>query len=165
MKRGGTRIKHPEQGGDALIRYRTGDVAALIRKPCQCGASTLVRIGSIPKRVALITEIGKQEKIYTSLFDEALYQIQGLVDYRIFLSRDNGKDAMHCKVEILGDGENISDRLSVIGGQVIGENIKERVTRQLLTIPPVRKSVETGLLAQPKVEIVERVCSEGAGEA
>jgi len=48
------------------------------------------------------------------------------------------------------------DRSSVISGQVIGENIKERVTRKLLTISPVRKSVDADLLAQPEVEIVER---------
>ena len=126
--------------GMPLIRYRTGDVAALIRRPCQCGATTLVRIGSIPKRVALIAEIGKQEKIYTSLFDEALYRIPDLVDYRIFLSGDNGRDRMRCKVEILGHGDTIH----------------ERVTRQLMTIPPVRKSVQADLLSQPEIEIVPR---------
>jgi len=126
--------------GMPLIRYRTGDVATLIRKPCTCGASTLIRIGHIPKRVALITEIGKQEKIYTSIFDEALYQIPDLVDYRIFISKDNGRDAMLCKVEILGDGDRIG----------------ERVAGQLLTIPPVRKSVEADLLTLSDVEIVER---------
>ncbi len=133
--------------GMPLIRYRTGDVAALIRRPCDCGASTLVRIGSIPKRVALISEIGEQEKIYTSLFDEALYQIPKLVDYRIFLSKENGKDSMVCKVEVLGDGDTVGDRLSVIGGQVIG---------QLLGIPAVRKSIDADLLALPEIEIVER---------
>ena len=126
--------------GMPLIRYRTGDVAALIRRPCQCGAPTLVRIGSIPKRVALIAEIGEQEKIYTSMFDEALYQIPDLVDYRIFLSGDNGRDKMRCKVEILGDGNSIH----------------ERVTSQLMTIPPVRKCVAANLLCPPEIEIVAR---------
>jgi len=126
--------------GMPLIRYKTGDVASMIRRPCRCGASTLIRIGHIPKRVALIAEIGKQEKIYTSLFDEALYEIYNLVDYRIFLSRDNGQDAMLCKVEILGGGENI----------------EKKVISRLRTIPAVRKSIEAGLLKQPEIEIVER---------
>jgi len=126
--------------GMPLIRYRTGDVAALIHSPCRCGAATLIRIGPIPKRVALIIEIGDREKIYTSLFDEVLYQIPDLVDYRIFLSKDNGKDHMRCKVEILGDGDNI----------------EEMVTSQLLTIPPVRKSIAAKLLAQSEIEIVRR---------
>jgi phenylacetate-CoA ligase len=126
--------------GMPLIRYRTGDVAALIRRPCRCGAATLIRIGNIPKRVALITEIGDREKIYTSLFDEVLYQIPDLVDYRIFLSKDNGKDNMLCMVEIQGDRDEI----------------EERVTSQLLTIPPVRKSIAAKLLAQPGIEIVDK---------
>ncbi|MBW1768550.1 MAG: phenylacetate--CoA ligase family protein [Deltaproteobacteria bacterium] len=126
--------------GMPLIRYKTGDVATLIRRPCRCGASTLLRIGHIPKRVALIAEIGKQEKIYTSLFDEALYRIPDLVDYRVFLSREDGKDSMLCKVEILGNGNKI----------------KERVTGELLTIPPIRKSIGSDLMTHPEVEIVER---------
>ena len=112
--------------GMPLIRYRTGDVATLIRRPCVCGASTLMRIGRIPKRVALIAEIGNKERIYTSLFDEALYTIPDLVDYRVFLSRKDGRDSMLLKVEILGEDNNI----------------EERVISQLLQIPPVRKSLE-----------------------
>ncbi len=130
--------------GMPLIRYRTGDMATLIRKPCSCGASTLLRIGSIPKRVALISEIGEGEKIYTSLFDEALYQIPDLVDYRIFLSKENNKDLMTCKVEVLGDREKI------------GDNIEEQVIGQLLGIPAVKNSIDTNLLALPEIEIVER---------
>jgi phenylacetate-coenzyme A ligase PaaK-like adenylate-forming protein len=126
--------------GMPLIRYKTGDVATLIRRPCECGASTLKRIGHIPKRTALIAEIGNKEQIYTSLLDEALYKISDLVDYRVFLSAEDGKDAMLCKVEILGDADNI----------------KDRVTSQLLAIPPIRKSIESGLLLDPEIEIVER---------
>jgi hypothetical protein len=48
------------------------------------------------------------------------------------------------------------DRSSVISGQVIGENIKERVASQLLTIPAIRNSVKADLLGHPIVEIVER---------
>jgi phenylacetate-CoA ligase len=126
--------------GMPLIRYRTGDVASLIRRPCQCGASTLVRIGSIPKRVALIVDIGEHEKIYTSLFDEALYQIPDLVDYRVFISRENGKDSLICKVEVLESGAKIG----------------KQVARQMLTIPPIRKSIEAGFLTQPEIETVDR---------
>ncbi len=146
----GDRIKDEKEGelvlttlnreGMPLIRYRTGDVAALVRRPCECGAKTLVRIGNIPKRIALIAEIGAGEKIYTSLFDEVLYQVQDLVDYRIFLSKNNGKDVMLCKVEILGHGDNIN----------------ERVSNKLFEIIAVRKSMEAGLLAQPEIEIVDR---------
>ncbi|NQT72178.1 MAG: phenylacetate--CoA ligase family protein [Chloroflexi bacterium] len=129
-----------QRDGMPLIRYRTGDVASLRREPCGCGASTLTKIGTLPKRVGLIVKIGDGEQIYTSLFDEVLYQIPELIDYRIFIDRDGDVDALNCKVEVLG---NPSD-------------IEERALQQLLAISPVQKSVQAGLLANPVIELVER---------
>jgi phenylacetate-coenzyme A ligase PaaK-like adenylate-forming protein len=87
---------------------------------------------------ALIAKIGQDEKIYTSLFDEALYKIPELVDYRIFLSRNTERDSMLCKVETLGKGDGIADR----------------VTGQLLTIQPIAGSIEAGLMTRPEIEVV-----------
>ncbi len=129
-----------QRDGMPLIRYRTGDVACLYREPCGCGASTLTKIGTLPKRVGLILKIGDGEQIYTSLFDEVLYQIPELIDYRIFIDRDGDIDTLNCKVEVLG---NPSD-------------IEEKVSQQLLAISPVQKSVQAGLLVNPVIELVER---------
>lgn len=129
-----------QRDGMPLIRYRTGDVASLRREPCGCGASTLTRIGTLPKRVGLIVKIGEGEQIYTSLFDEVLYQIPELIDYRIFIDRDGDMNTLNCKVEVLG---NPSD-------------IEERVLLQLLTIQPIQKSVDSGIMTQPAIEMVER---------
>jgi len=129
-----------QRDGMPLIRYRTGDVACLLREPCGCGASTLTRIGTLPKRVGLIVDIGDGEQIYTSLLDEALYEIPELIDYRVFISRDGDTDFMNCKVEVLGEPSDI----------------EERMLQQLLAIPPVRRCVKAGLLAQPTVELVGR---------
>jgi phenylacetate-coenzyme A ligase PaaK-like adenylate-forming protein len=129
-----------DREGMPLIRYRTGDVASIIRSPCQCGATTLVRIGSIPKRIALVTTIGDHEKIYTSLLDEVMYDFPGLVDYRVIISSKNGKDAFTCQVELLKKNEKTT----------------EQVTRLLLAVPPIKKSIEAGLLLWPEIEIVDR---------
>ncbi|HOO46067.1 MAG TPA: hypothetical protein PLM29_07560 [Deltaproteobacteria bacterium] len=123
-----------------LIRYRTGDVARLIRTPCSCGASTLIRIGKLPLRHALIVKIGENEKIYSSLFDEALHQIPELVDYRIFISKENGQDVLECVAEIFGDTTGKEDLLM----------------EQLLTIPPVRKSLDRNLLAPLHIRFTKR---------
>jgi len=85
-------------------------------------------------------KIGDGEQIYTSLFDEVLYQIPELIDYRIFIDRDGDIDTLNCKVEVLG---NPSD-------------IEEKVSQQLLAISPVQKSVQAGLLVNPVIELVER---------
>ncbi len=126
--------------GMPLIRYKTGDVADIIRRPCRCGASTLVRIGKIPKRMALIVDMGNGEKIYTSLLDEALYRIPDLIDYRLFLSTHNSKDSLTCKIEVLGKEMRI----------------KEQVSDQLLAVPAISKSIEDNLLSYPRIEIVKR---------
>lgn len=123
-----------------LIRYRTGDIARLIRKPCECGASTLIRIGRLPRRHALEVTIGAETKIFSSLFDEALHQIPELIDYRIFISRENGKDLLECVVEVLrGD-----------------TGIGELLIRQLLTIPAVKKCLDDGLLGPPRIRYTKR---------
>lgn len=114
-----------------LIRYRTGDIARLIRRPCRCGASTLIRIGKLPRRYALEVFIGANKKIFSSLFDEALHIIPELVDYRIFVSKENGKDLLECMAEVLG-GKNA--------------DVEELLAKQLATIPAVKESLDDGLL-------------------
>ena len=129
-----------QRDGMPLIRYRTGDVASLCREACGCGATTLTRIGILPRRVGLIVNIGQDEPIYTSLFDEVLYQIPELIDYRKFVSKDGDMDMLNCKAEVLE----------------IPSDIEGRVLQKLLTLPPIQKSVESGLLTQPTIELVER---------
>lgn len=69
-----------------LIRYRTGDIASINRKPCPCG-SKLSRIDAMPKKIGLIYQLETGEEIYSSLFDEVLYELDELVDYRIWLCK------------------------------------------------------------------------------
>lgn len=123
-----------------LIRYRTGDVARLIRTPCACGAATLIKIGKLPLRHALVVKIGENERIYSSLFDEALHRIPELIDYRIFISKENGQDVLECVAEIFGDSTGKEDLL----------------VQQLLTIPPVRKSLDQNLLAPLRIRFTKR---------
>ena len=174
-----------QRDGMPLIRYRTGDVACLRREPCGCGATTLMRIGTLPKRVGLVVKIGDSEQIYTSLFDEVLYQIPELIDYRVFISNDGGKDNLTCKVEMLGGSPGTEERAlqrqfkedtiinachsreggnpemrveSWIPDQVRNDisHLVDELIGRILTIQPIKKSVESGLLAQPKIELVER---------
>jgi phenylacetate-coenzyme A ligase PaaK-like adenylate-forming protein len=88
----------------------------------------------------LIHQVGVGESIYSSLFDEALYGIPDLVDYRIFLSRDNGLDALACKIETLP------------GNGVVARQVQER----LLSIGPISRAVSGGTLAEPIIQHAAR---------
>jgi phenylacetate-coenzyme A ligase PaaK-like adenylate-forming protein len=123
-----------------LIRYRTGDIASITRKPCPCGTS-LSRIGILRKKLGLIYRLESGEDIYSSIFDEALYEMDELIDYRLWLSREeDGKDHLHCVAELLGSDDSS----------------KIRLQQRLLTVPVVERAVKMGFMTQPSVEVVPR---------
>jgi phenylacetate-coenzyme A ligase PaaK-like adenylate-forming protein len=126
--------------GMPLIRYRTGDIARIIRTPCKCGANTVLKIGQILKRKAFIIDIGNKRKIFTSLVDDALYAIPELVDYRLFITMKNGKDAMCCHAEVL---ENIT-------------GVEQQIIQRLISIAPIKDSIDSKMLAMPEIKFVER---------
>lgn len=125
--------------GMPLIRYRTGDLARLIRTPCECGACSLLRIGEIPRRKALMVDIGENDKIYTSLFDDRLYGISELVDYRIFISRINGYDHIKCSAEVLRKSDEL----------------KSKIVSCISSVPQIKKNIKKGFLKDPEVRFVE----------
>jgi len=129
-----------DREGMPVIRYRTGDISRLIGEPCECGAHTLKRISTLPKRLELIHQVGAGESIYSSLFDEALYGIPDLVDYRIFLSRKSGMDALTCKIETL----------------LTNGTVAKQVAERLLKIGPIHRAVDGGMMAKPIIQYTER---------
>ncbi len=126
--------------GTPLIRYKTGDMASLTHKPCQCGASTLQTISKVNKRVKSIIPVGKAGKIYPSLFDEVLYTVPSLVDYRILLTRKGEKGCLICRVE-LSENKSWNPR---------------RIAQLISNIPPIKESIKDGYLTEPQVELADR---------
>ncbi|MEW6616696.1 MAG: DVU_1553 family AMP-dependent CoA ligase [Thermodesulfobacteriota bacterium] len=126
--------------GMPLIRYRTGDIARIIRTPCKCGANTVLKIGQIPKRKALIVEIGNKRKIFTSMVDDALYAVPELVDYRLFITKKNSKDAICCHAEVL---ENST-------------GVEQQIIQRLISIAPIKESIGSKMLGMPEIKFAEK---------
>lgn len=69
-----------------LIRYRTGDLARIDRRTCACGGVT-ARLVDIRGRLGACSMAGGGTLCSPDL-DDLLYQIPGLIDYRIALDHD-----------------------------------------------------------------------------
>ena len=120
-----------------LIRYRTRDISRLIPEPCTCGAKALGKFAPVRKRIGNITRLTGGEEIYPALFDNALMDIPGFVDYRAILDRRNDMEILRFRVEL-----NRADP----------EKIPE-IRKRLRAVPALAKSVEAGAMAEPSIEL------------
>jgi phenylacetate-coenzyme A ligase PaaK-like adenylate-forming protein len=72
--------------GMPLIRYRTGDVAGFIPRPCPCGTS-LRRMGPVRGRWEGAVRLGPGCVLMLPDMDEVLFSLPGLLDYRATVSK------------------------------------------------------------------------------
>ena len=85
--------------GFPLIRYRTGDIAALIPEPCRCGR-TLTRISRIEGRTDDLV-FYKGIKVFPSQIEQILLEVEGTAPhYLIVLAREGGDDVLEIRVEL-----------------------------------------------------------------
>jgi hypothetical protein len=104
-----------------LIRYRTGDMAGLDRSPCRCGGVT-VRLGNIRGRLAgCLLSAGP---LLSQDLDDLLFQIPGLLDYRVTLDR-------------IGTDRLFVDFVAIPAM----DGIEEEIRRMLLHIPEIHGSL------------------------
>lgn len=93
-----------------LIRYRTGDIATLYQSEC---GSHLDILGHIVRRKEGAYELNGRP-IFPAIFDQALFEMPDLLDYRIFADGDQ----LHIEVEALDersfDRERLIEKLMAI---------------------------------------------------
>ncbi|MCB2214817.1 DVU_1553 family AMP-dependent CoA ligase [Desulfofustis glycolicus] len=83
--------------GMPLIRYRSGDLAALLTFPCPCG-SQLRRLSRIRKRVGEQVELPSGKVFYLAELDEVLFSVPCLEDYGARLLPTTPKFVLEVKV-------------------------------------------------------------------
>lgn len=90
-----------------LIRYRTGDIAALYKSEC---GSHLDMLGHIVRRKEGAYPFNGK-KIFPSIFDQAIFEMPETLDYRIFIDGDQ----IHFDIEVLDektfDSEKLTEKL------------------------------------------------------
>jgi phenylacetate-CoA ligase len=132
-----------------LIRYRTHDVSRLIAGSCPCGASTLLRIDTVRKRLDSILEIGDGDEICPTYFDDTLFEVPGLIDYQMTVTKEKDKDRLDFKIEMISKPGNRS------------AEIKDK----LLSVPIVAKNIAAGRMVAPRIDIVGWGALQSVGRA
>jgi phenylacetate-coenzyme A ligase PaaK-like adenylate-forming protein len=121
-----------------LIRYRTHDISRMIQEPCACGAASLLKFDKVKKRLELIATLAGGDEVYPTLFDDLLFEIPGLIDYRLALIRHEDKDRLDFKIEM----------------QFECPDILPEIRRKLALAPIIAKNIAAGGMAEPRIEIL-----------
>lgn len=86
-----------------LIRYRTGDIAALYKSEC---GSHLDTLGHILRRKEGASILNGHE-LFPAVFDEAIFSVEDVLDYRIFIDGEQ----LYFDVEVLDENHFDSEAL------------------------------------------------------
>lgn len=121
-----------------LIRYRTHDISRLMVDPCPCGASTLIRIDTVKKRLESILKIGDGYEIYPTYFDDMLFEVPGLIDYQVTVTSEKDKDRLDFRIEMITKTETSSSE----------------IRKKLLSAPIVAESIAAGKMVPPRIDIL-----------
>jgi phenylacetate-CoA ligase len=90
--------------GMPLIRYRTGDLSRIIPGDCPCG-TTLKTLERIKNRLDGYVCVGKSSRLSMADLDEALFPIEGLVNYTAEITRGESKDRLIIHAELVPGSE------------------------------------------------------------
>jgi phenylacetate-CoA ligase len=121
-----------------LLRYRTGDIAALHFEPCACGR-TLARIGSLRGRRDDMLII-RGVNLYPSEIEHALLGVTGVAPhYQLVVDRPGALDELTVHCEPVGDGLD-HDELRARVAQALREATGITIAVELLAPGAVPRS-------------------------
>lgn len=86
--------------GMPLIRYRTGDLGSFIPGDCPCGTA-LKTLACITSRIAGRVALGSGAVLTLADLDEALYALEGVLDFTATLVRAGERDELRLDVSVL----------------------------------------------------------------
>ena len=119
--------------GFPLIRYRTGDLAALYERSCPCGRTTL-RMSRIAGRTDNLI-IFKGSKLMPEQIGDLLLSVQGLTPhYQIILETKNLVEEMEVKVEI---SENLPGFDEIRKLEAMKSDIAKTIKHHLNILPRI----------------------------
>ncbi len=124
--------------GMPLIRYRTGDIARMLPGACPCG-SVLRRMGRVRGRWGGTVRLGPGCALNLPDMDEALFQLEGLLDYRVTLSKGQD-DKWQLLVTVHAEADERPGESEVFAALEKIDAVRTGVAAALLKSPEVRFS-------------------------
>ena len=121
-----------------LIRYRTNDISRLIKVPCPCGAKSLLKIGAVKKRLGTILQIGAGDEIFPAYFDDLLFEVPGIIDYQLIVTRRNNRDQLGFRIETMTKSSKTTSA----------------IREKLLSSPLIARNIAAETMAPPRIEMV-----------
>ncbi|MGA2402987.1 MAG: DVU_1553 family AMP-dependent CoA ligase [Syntrophobacteraceae bacterium] len=85
--------------GMPLIRYRTGDVSRFVPDPCPCG-TVLKTLARVKNRLRSICPLAQGGCLSMADLDEAIFPVEGVVDFSASLTREKGPDRLRIKAQV-----------------------------------------------------------------
>ena len=117
--------------GMPLIRYRTGDLAAFRVDLCPCG-TLLKTLDRVRGRLHGTLPIHPHETLFISDLDEAVFSVEGVVNYAAAMETDRGVDRLTLRVETQPSA--------------CMEPIASQIHRNLRRLAPIRRAMDKGVL-------------------
>jgi phenylacetate-CoA ligase len=97
--------------GMPLIRYRTGDLGVISRKPCECGRQSSRLVGGVLGRADDMITI-RGINIFPSAIENIVRRFPEIVEFAIEVHRRAEMHELHLKVEIEGAPVGVIDGLA-----------------------------------------------------
>lgn len=119
--------------GMPLIRYRTGDVSRFMPGSCSCG-TRLMTLEYITHRWSGRVPIGSRYLTMADL-DEALFAIDGVLNFTATMIRENERDCLHLEVKI-AEGRRLMAIIQAITAAVPDAQYFDLRVSLVSTIPP-----------------------------
>jgi phenylacetate-CoA ligase len=126
--------------GMPLLRYRTGDIARIVSEPCTCG-TVLRRMERVRGRWAGLLRLSPDCILTLPDMDEVLFQLSGILDYRVSLSKvRGGRFRMHIDVHKAEDSSTtVKEVLEALNG---ADAIRRAIAGKIIHESTVRFSAD-----------------------
>jgi phenylacetate-coenzyme A ligase PaaK-like adenylate-forming protein len=135
--------------GMPLIRYRTGDRARFIVRPCPC-KSVIRRMEPVSGRIEHVIRLKNDSELTMSLLDEAVFSVTGILNYQVTINRTKSCDFLEISVYI---------------GKKNSANIPAHVRKAVMNIPQLDEAFNQSLLSISDIKLTpQNWFSTGVGK-